>query len=797
MTRPGPANSFFELLTTKLFFGLALFYFLLGLALAFWPLTNYLGLEFSLALCIAVGALGGPVAVGVYHRRTGGGAAADQRDQASRLGAPALWVEISLCQLFALLPALMGLALASLMDPPCAPQRGIGFFVLMPFIGVFYTSAWGLTFASLLRSPRRAKLLVILLALATLAYSGFNFLQKPTVYFYNPFFGHFPGPIYDAGASPSRALAMYRLANLADAGIIVLLLSLWWRRWDRRQAARRSPSPGFWLLLIALAGVTAGIHQARFALGFDMDEAHLREKLKGQIRTEHFDIYYPKRADIERQMPLVARDHEFRFRQIENELGIRYPFRITSYIYPSEKAKKDWIGAGGTEYADCAKHQMHLNWEDFPLHILHHEMIHVMLSEYGLPGLGFSSRIAVTEGMAVAFGGPPQANRDLDRWAAGMKAIDRLPRLENILGLGFWGESGARAYTAAGSFLRFLATQPDGVKKALAVYRYGDVEQAFGRPLRELEAEWHDHLTRIETTLRPNEIEQARYRFGAKSIFETRCAREVGRLLDEADREDSRRYYHQADLLYRQAAELDRDEVRISRLRLDGLLRLGRLEEAAGLAEKIRAAQGTPELPALDKKGHIVGSQIIAQEASLTLAELAWQRGDRDAARVMFQEIRDADYRDNLVRQAACALYALDHPEVEPPIRAYLADFSDTAAAKWRLLQAWQTGQTDPVVNYLLARRALNEEAYDTAVTLLDRALRSGLPDDSLSEESWRGLGVAYFMLDDLAAAERAFQTLRGMQQTAAGQSPETDDWLARIAAWPSLPATVHTETKK
>ncbi|MDP8224648.1 MAG: hypothetical protein P9L99_14905 [Candidatus Lernaella stagnicola] len=785
-----PGAAFFARLNNRPFWLLAAFYLLLGIVLAGLPLTNYLGLEFSLVIGIFAGLFGGPFAVSLFHRRYGGDDRVASMTQAAQHGAGTIWLEISLAHFAAMALAFLGLIARGFFVPPCAPFRGAGFFLLMPVISALYAGAWGVAAAGILARPRRAKMLVTLLALGTLVMTGLDFLIKPTVWLYNPFFGYFPGPIYDAAASPEAPLLAYRLANLAEACLIVLIAALFWQRL-LPTASRRRPTALHVALIVATAAASLVVHANRFAIGFDMNDDELQSRLGGYLPTEHFDIYYPARQDIEREIMHVAMDHEFRFAQIERELGIDYPHRITSYIYPDEKTKKKWIGAGGTEYADCAKHQMHLNWESFPLRILHHEMIHVMLSEYGVPPLGFSSSIAVTEGVAVAFGGPERWEQDLDRWAAGMKAIGRLPQIERIMGLRFWEESGARAYTAAGSFTRFLTGQENGLQNVLRAYRWGDLEAQFGVPLRELEKQWLDHLAAVEATLTAAEIERARYRFGSKSIFERRCPREVARLLNEADRKQSQRYFHKADLLFRQAAELDRDNPRIWRYRLAPLLRLGKMDEARVLAEQIIAAQGTAAAPATDRKGRIVGSQIVAQDAEMILAGIAWNQDETDAARAIYRRAMDASYRSGRVREAACALYALDHPEVETPLRNYLVDLTGSRTGSWDLLAAALDDTTDPVVIYLLARRALRQEAFAYAAELLDRALDLGLPHDTLVEEAWRGKAFAYFMLGDYDASRAAFSEARVRVLARGDSTTGLDDWLGRTAVWTQLRHTL------
>jgi len=144
-------------------------------------------------------------------------------------------------------------------------------------------------------------------------------------------------------------------------------------------------------------------------------------------------------------------------------------------------------------------------------------------------------------------------------------------------------------------------------------------------------------------TLTAAEIERARYRFGFKSIFETRCPREVARLTGEAAVKEKQRYFHRADLLLQRAAALEDDNPRITAARLPLLLRLERLDEAEELAAAIDASQGSATEPARDRNGNIVGSRLVAQRAQLLAAGAKWQRGERAAAQAIYRDVVAAE----------------------------------------------------------------------------------------------------------------------------------------------------------
>src|SRR5690606_30154547 len=121
---------------------------------------------------------------------------------------------------------------------------------------------------------------------------------------------------------------------------------------------------------------------------------------------------------------------------------------------------------------------------------------------------------------------------DLHDQAAILDRLDLRPVLGDIMGLGFWGKASRRAYTAAGSFCRWLI-DTRGVDPFLTLYgTAGDFELAYGTPLDALEAEWLVFLR--DRPLRARDIEALRQRFQQRPIFQRPCAHRAADLVAEA-----------------------------------------------------------------------------------------------------------------------------------------------------------------------------------------------------------------------------------------------------------------------
>src|SRR5690606_28691337 len=122
---------------------------------------------------------------------------------------------------------------------------------------------------------------------------------------------------------------------------------------------------------------------------------------------------------------------------------------------------------------------------------------------------------------------------DLHDQAAILDRLDLRPVLGDIMGLGFWSKSSRPAYTAAGSFSRWLIDAP-GVEPFLALYgTAGDFDLSYGTSLEALEAEWITFLR--ARPLRARDIEALRQRFQQRPIFQRPCAHRAADLIADAN----------------------------------------------------------------------------------------------------------------------------------------------------------------------------------------------------------------------------------------------------------------------
>ena len=505
--------------------------------LDFVPLFDVLGYDFSFALGIAAAFAAADIGAGVVarHRAASGGAAPDAR-QLVGLVARAL----ALAAGTLVLPLLLSLANA-LRVRNCSLGAGVGFFVLLPVATVVYAAPAGVLAGWL--SPRRGRLLALLLPPVSLVWSLLRMYRDPPVFAFDPFGGYFPGPIYDEALRPPDTLVWFRAINLVwIAAAVTIALAATGRGADIRRWRRGLLAGAAALVALSIAGYASG-----GSLGFRIDRATLLRALDRTLTTEHFELHYASGAGkTPADLALAAEDLEFRYQQLQNTLGIEPKLPITVWEFPSADAKKQLVGAGNTLYAKPWTREIFIQGDRFPSPRLRHEMAHVFAGAIGDPvlGLSFTVRLrgplpvpvlafGLVEGIAeAADSGAPHGDATIHQEAAAMIAAGLAPPLASVVGAGFSAVAGPRAYTMAGSFCSFLLASR-GADKLRALYRSaGNFSDVYRVPLADLERDWRAFLAK--QPLSESQRAHARETFRRPAIFQRVCARELGARVAEA-----------------------------------------------------------------------------------------------------------------------------------------------------------------------------------------------------------------------------------------------------------------------
>lgn len=740
--------------------------FALGVGLLFVPHFNELGFEAALATSAVIPIAAGLVAAGV--RRLAGALDRPWTLLAALLATAACLVG---------LPLLM-LSLFLIAAPICDPLQGLAFFALLPLTSALLAVVVGWFLALTTASSRRATGWWLAVVAASLGLVVHRFFATPAVSFFGPFFGHYPGVLYDTLIPVSGRLLSYRATNLVEAAALLAVVRWGWdpaagcvslRRLLRSRAAALTVPP--------LLGACALAWALGPELGHRTDTEHIAARLGAHAAGRSCDVYGPAEAPPE-ELRLLAEDCDFRVEQIRRFAGLpEAGDRVTVLLFRSEEEKAARMGAGRTSVAKPWRREVYVHDPAFPHRVLKHELAHVLLGElcdgpFRVPARwgGLLPLPGLIEGGAVAAEWPVDELTP-HGWAAAMDRLGLLPPAETLLGIGFLGENAGLAYTAMGSFVRWLRDErgPEAFRRA---FRDGDFEAACGRPLDALWSEWRDWLAGIP--LDDAQMDAARARFDVPGYFAMRCPHAVAEAVARRDALLASEDFAGAREAQEEACRLSGDDPwqRVAKLGLAVLL--DRTDEAESLARTLLADR------ALGPRMHDV--------VRVLRADAAWLAGREAEARVVYEEVLPRVTRSAERRLLLVKLHVLARPALSAMLRDGLVRFgrpgpgpeSGEAAWRARLEESVRQAPEDPVVGYLLGRALYNELDFGPAERRLRAALASGLAPDELRREAAALLVNLQYRR---GAWEEAARFARLLADSAnAEYRAQGEDWLERIA---------------
>lgn len=765
--------------------------------LAFVPLFDSLGFGFSFVMALLASAasldLGGAF---VRHARAActatppGHAQATAASPSSLQILQALYARAAGLHACLLVPPVLVICANALRVQNCDWTFGLLSLALMPVLSSALATAAGMLVALALPTPRgRARVLValapVLVLVGAVAGSLWRFHAAPPVFSYNPFAGYFPGNLYDEQLDFGAAFYWARAAQISALAALLALAA--WRldvsalrlRWrGRLPGTRWRPALG----ALLAGGVAAVLWAQSGALGFSVAADDIKDALGARYDTEHFVIYYPPGGEIERDIHIIAEEHEFRYAQVVRALGAAPRARITSFYFESAEDKFRWMGARNVYMAKPWRNEIYLHHQPFPHQVLRHEIAHVVAAVFGSPifrvsaaswlGLPVVFNVGLIEGTAVAADWPDHFTRALTphQSVKAMRELGVAPVPEQVLSTGFLQLSSARSYTLAGSLVRFLLDTRD-LPSFQALYRSGgDFERAYGEPRATLLAAWEAMIEAVE--LPPRAAEVVREQFRQPGIFSRVCPHAIARARVRAVERWRRGAFDEAiDILRRVCRQAPQEP----RYRLE----LARYLVAGGQSEQ--ASEVYLELVA--DAEHI--SSTLRAESLLQLAGIAARAGDwTEVVRLLDRAIElpiDEDLLRNAVAQRHAAIHA---GPAGPSLRAYfwaedvrlgidpLVLLGHAALAVW-------AEPTLGMGHYLLGRNLTGRGVPEHAAAALARAIDLGL-HPLVAREAARELAGAAYLAGAWALVERAAAIL-----TAPGQPEVTRlfgaDWRERV----------------
>nr|MDQ3370695.1 hypothetical protein [Myxococcota bacterium] len=522
------------------------------------------------------------------------------------------------------------------------------------------------------------------------------------------------------------------------------------------------------------------LHYYSGELGYSIDHGDIEEALGGRRETAHFVIYYSNTAEIEREIDLIAADHELRYAQVVAQIGIEPTRKLRSYYFADRDQKWQLFGARDVEMAKPWLGDIYLDHRSFPHGSLRHEIAHAIAREFGDPIFGVAARRvagipalmspALIEGLAVALDWPMGYDRPNPHESVrAMQEMNRLPTLDQLFGLQFFSVSSARGYTTAGSFLRFLL-DTHGPAKLRAVYRNGgDFEAAYGVPRGTLEGEWRAMLAAI--VLPEAQVAASAERFRGTSVFARPCPHAIA-----ARRERAFDSYGDGDRpkAVKLMRRVCKDAPEEPRYRLE----LGDLLFSGDPGDRSEAETVWTEL-ATDAQG--VTSSLRAQ-AYERIARMVGGRGDLERARALIATARTLPIEPVDRRTLDGMAFALDHEgPAGASLRAYFFPAGIGIPALQHALLATIAEPSLGLGHYLLGLQRANADDWVGAAVALDIALARGLPSIVFTKNAARRLAVAAFRSGDHNRLSVAITVLSGSQMTS-GDRLLARDWLDRIS---------------
>jgi len=696
---------------------------LVSIVLAFFPLIGTLGFEFSVLSAVILSFLSVFISASLIS-------SALNIDGSVKRFSDLTGSILIINFLILLIPFLVGLV-SSLIKDDCYIKEGAIFFLLIPTITVFLSTNIGMLAGYFF--GRKGIFIGLLIILGILCYSLLKLYYGFSIFVYNPIFGLFPGPLYDEVIPISLTLIISRII-VFFWGIFFLLIL--------RIASRlRYSMIGIWdtilLIMVVVVLITAHLNESEIGISYSR-EYITQNILSDSIETENFIIYFAPGAPEAKDIELIASDHEWRYRQLKEILQVDSAEKIRSYIYPDVETRKKLVGAGETTIANPIHKEIHLIYDSFPHPILKHELVHVMSAEFGNDILKLSPKIGLLEGIAVAADWRGQKFTP-HQWAKVINEMGIAPRIQDIVGFGFWYAPSQVSYTLMGSFSRYLI-DTYGIQDFKNTYKTGDFS-VYGKSLYELGQQWQNYLKTIETPAETEDIAEAI--FNEPSIFQATCPRRIAELKKEGYQQFNDSNYYRARDYFSDALEFNNADPALINWLAYSLYYEGNYDRA------IEIGNSSTEGSKLDKHllDNIKGNSV-------------WQSGNSHQADQIFKHLLDNHVTDDLKRELEIKISAISEgSEIEENIKLFFGTRDRVLQVSY-LEEAIKAYPFYAPPHYLLGRLLFNKGEYKNAVPHLIRAYLLGLSEERLTNENLRILGISLFAKGNYDQAINTFEHL-------------------------------------
>lgn len=732
---------------------------LLGFSLWTNHLTDHVGYASSLVVGLVASVSASLVGVRVAHVARG--------HRGATLAVAAALAALTLV----LVPLVIVLA-RGLFAPACAPATGAVYALLFAVPGPVLAALLGAVFGATVHRRGVATAAAALLVPVFIVWSLVRFYLTPTIFAFDPFFGFFPGAIYDERVPLTLAHVTHRIGTVGWIVASAALLVGAWEPGTARLALarlRRRASALFVLLVGGALGV--GVYAVGPSLGHRHDAADIARALERRVDSRRCTVLYDRGIGA-RQARLTARDCDVRVSQLEDFFGARHPRRITVFFFANAAQKRELMGAEDTYIAKPWRDEVYLQYAPFPHSVLKHELAHVVAGAmaegpFHVTAIGrWLPAPGLIEGAAVAAAWEGESDASPHQWSRAMLEAGLTPSVASLSGLGFFAASSGRAYTAAGSFCRWLiATR--GTERFRRFYRDADAHAAYGESLSVLEARWHSFLRTVATP--ESVLTRARTRFRRASVFGRTCplllediSRDAAAHLDAGD-------LSAADRELRSLVAHDPTDLHTRLMLAVVRVRVGDLGGAATVAVEAERALG----PA------------AGQRARSQVADQVWRWRGAAAARPLYEALDASTLDDDEARTLIIKRAMVDRgglrAEVFRDLLIGREELDPSPVSAMARLSLDPMASSDPWMGYLAGRQLFLAERFGPALQALRVGDVASLGEARVLAELQRMRAISLYRTGDLAEAAATFSALSEDDSRPIGARDAAADWLDRI----------------
>jgi len=647
--------------------------------------------------------------------------------------------------------------------------------VLGPGLSLITCATLGAVVGLMVRPGWLASLLALSLPLLEVAYGLYRLWSTPAIFSFAHTVGYAPGTIYDEGLRIPEAYWSFRAFTIALLfGIFALSRALVEEqslrlRWS--QALHRS---GYLAMALLLIGGATIAHTHAAELGFASAPEAIRGALGGEHRSERCHLYYPREV-TQAEIGRLGQECDFQVSRLEHFMEVTESAPIDVYLFRDTDEKQRLMGAGRTYIAKPWRGEVYLQRQAWPHPVLAHELAHIVARNaaegpLSIPGSwgGVVPNPGLIEGIAVAAAWDIREEMTPHEWSRAMLDASLLPRAEALLSLDFGFLPARRAYSAAGSFIRWIH-QEYGAQTVKDAYRTNDLAASAGGSIADLDAAWRAWLE-DEIELTDSVRERVRVTMRRRSIFSAVCPHRIADLQVQLAQDVAARDDGQTRETCEETLRIDPTQLQARAQLVGAYARLGEDSLAGHEFETLRDEMQAPD-----------AILTFAEEA---IADAHWRSGQYESAREVYVRLLESQISDAHGRRLEVKRLALESGQpTRESVYALLVENGPTysPAVAVALALELDAQREDGLGGYLAARQSFSARDFRLSARQLSRSIARGLPTARIDREARRLYAISLFALERWDDAAAVFRAQLETNTAPPAQRHQSQLWLDRI----------------